>query len=427
MKYGYQYKKEFPESMDDYIFYAMTNALSMSDVDTSEILERLSKFDYDNEDCVKLRKFVIWRSDNPDKEPEQFFDDDLDKGKRELINFVTDVSETIERACGCRWLLPLTITPEMDNPDDIVEQFEIGKPLFTDTDMVTVYGYAELPHSIEPTNEQIRAALESVDLVYRPSSSEIQPLSDQEVYNILQSKFPAESFDETVEYLYEDLIAQHKESVVDSIRKDLPMWSREDIEEYLYQNTDGIRVDFSTLLDEEYCCYIELNDSSFPIVWDNGAHFLENSTLSDICKQMGYTVPDVERILTDGLPAKKISSFPESLVNEFDVSGTSPDQSMVFLKKMTLSDILYKDYGDFKIEKGTRCGFFNPFKGSGGDFGIMIEKDLTIPRDKATLRFDFRPSDSRMYSIRETYSSLEDGLWDPIYTFQKKHEHFQGR
>ncbi len=74
----------------------------------------------------------------------------------------------------------------------------------------------------------------------------------------------------------------------------------------------------------------------------------------------------------------------------------------------TMRELIADDSDTVMIPKGTRCGFFNPYDGSGGNFGIAIDKDLQIPKEKAIVNVDGL---NHTFSLQELYGKR---IWKPV-------------
>lgn len=424
MDYGYVSSKDKPKAFADIIYDAMTDAFNK--VFSLAVLERLSKIDYEHEDSLKLRKFIEFRT-NTDGWPEDFFSDNAQEGSKALRAFCQDMEDVIAEKTGNRYGVWLSNQPEFnDGEDEIINRYEKGTPMTTADDLETLYGYKTSPEPIMPKEEEIKKVIyDNVDFTLPVSSN--TALSEDDVYRIMTSTFPIDTYDEIVDFNFSEEIDRAREQAVDEIRKELPMLDRQTIEEYIFEEGD-IQPPFEHLLDEEYCCVLEFDDKSFPIINDNGPKLIENSTLELLYEKMGYSLDDINKALADGVP-DKIKSFPSSLAAEYAEAGEEPNQSTVILLRCKLRDLLDDNNPSIKIPVGSRCGFFNSANGSGGGFKIMIEKDVDMPRMAfSSINVDYRPpGEHSFYSVHDVYTSLGDDLWDPIYTFQKERKQAQAR
>lgn len=411
MDYGYLTAKSTYESVEDVAYYALE---SPHNTDAIGLLENLSKLDYDHEDAQRLRKFIEWASDT-NEESWKFFDASSEKeGSRKLLEFSQDIEDMVERKTGIKWVIRLTDNPQFDDPDEIINKYKTGKLLYTDMDYVRLYGYKEPPRPIEPTREEIFDYLRSHHDVIMTTNG--IHFDDDDVFFVLQKQHPMEAFEELLDFKSQDQYDSLQEEIVDSLREEFPMFSREDLEEYFFDSVD-MQPMTDQILDQEYCCVLELGDSSFPIMEsDQGPTLSDKSSLELLYEKMGYSYEDVNKALLDGVP-DKINSFPSSLSAEYAVTGDDPNLSAVILLRCTLRELLDKENPNVKIPAGSRCGFFDSLDGSGGEFKVMIEKDLVMPRKAFSyISVDYSPPGSRLYSIRETYSSLGDDLWNPLYS-----------
>ncbi len=411
LDYGYLSAKDTYESVEDIVYYALT---SPHNVDSMDLLENLSKLDYDHEDAIRLRKFLSWATES-NEDSWKFFDETSEKeGTRKLIEFSQDIEDMVSSKSGIKWIIRLTDNPRFDDDDEIINKYKTGKLLYTDGDYVRFYGYKEPPKAIEPDPEEIIAEINREVNFTAPIESE---LYDSDVFDMLQSSYPREAFYDRVDYLYKDEINQLRDEAVDSLREKFPMVSRDDLEQYLIDTCGDIMPPFDRLMDEKYCFVLELNDRSFPISeTENGPVLSDSSSLELLYEKMGYSLEDINKALQKGVP-DKIDSFPASLAAEYAATGEDPNLSTVILLRCPLGELLDQESTVIKIPAGTRCGFFDSINGSGGEFGIMIEKDVTLPKAAfSSINVDYRPQGSRTYSVREVYSSLEDELWEPKYS-----------
>ncbi len=417
MDYGYLTSKDTYQSVEDVVYYAL---ISPHNSDSINLLENLSKLDYDHEDAQRLRKFIAWASDSND-EAWTFFDTDSeDRGNKLLLEFSQDIEDMVETAAGIKWIIQLTDNPRFDDDDEIINKYKTGKILYTDADYVRFYGYKDPPQPIEPTQDEIYEFLAAHHDVKMDSIG--IDFSDDDVFFILQKKYPKDAFDELLDYKSQDQYNALQDEVVDLLRDEFPMVSREDLEEVFFDSLN-MQPMIDKILDQEYCSVLQFDDDSFPInETEDGPRLSDTSTLKLLYEKMGYSDDDVNQAIRNGIP-NKINSFPSSLAAEYAVTGDDPNLSTVILLRCSLRDLLDSENPNIKIPAGSRCGFFNSIDGSGGEFKIMIEKDLVLPRSAFfSVSIDYSPPGSRLYSIRETYSSLGDDLWDPIYsakTFKK--------
>ncbi len=394
--YGFLTSKESCESIEDVVVDAMTS----HDPDSFNLLENLSKLDYDNEIFQQLRKFIssCWDPDDHWK----FFDETSEKdGMQKLVDFAFDVADMVKSSAGINYVIRLTDRPEFKDEDEIINKYKTGKMLYTDVDYGRFYGYKERPEPIEPTMDEVYSFLDK----YQDCDIDTCGIdfSEDDACFVLKKEHPEDALNELIDFKAEDAYNALEDRLTSALREEFPMWSRDDFSEAVF-NSINMQPVYDKFLDQEFLCVVNIN----------GAHNL-------LGKEMGYTPNDISEAISNGVP-DKINSYPSSLAYEYAVVGSEevePYHSLVLLMELPLRDLIYKKDQPLHVPAGTRCGLFDEFDGTGGEFKVMIEKDIDLPSsavNKIFVDHHSSPEDRSLYTVHDVYSSLGDDMWDPIYS-----------
>ncbi len=100
-------------------------------------------------------------------------------------------------------------------------------------------------------------------------------------------------------------------------------------------------------------------------------------------------------------------AFMSGVANELHDFYELQEYLTAFPVVRTMREMVVDDSETIKIPKGTRCGFFNPYDGEAGNFGIPIEKELHIPKEKASVIPDGL---NHTFSLQEMFGK---NIWKP--------------
>lgn len=124
-----------------------------------------------------------------------------------------------------------------------------------------------------------------------------------------------------------------------------------------------------------------------------------------LCKSQGYTDKDLWDVCTGkDTDSKFLKSAKEEIINT-----TSGLNAVVFLKKMTLGEVLSYDKGkSITIEPGTRAGLVDFWSGAGSILELELEKSVVLPGGTYEVKVDGCDGN---YGIQEIYGVGKD-FWE---------------
>ncbi len=119
------------------------------------------------------------------------------------------------------------------------------------------------------------------------------------------------------------------------------------------------------------------------------------SNLGWLCKQIGNS-----------------KAFMSGVANELHNFYELQEYLTAFPVVRTMREMVADDSNTITIPKGTRCGFFNPYDGEAGNFGIPIEKEILLSKDRVKVIPDGL---NHTFSLQEMFGK---NIWKP-----RMHQH----
>jgi hypothetical protein len=242
-------------------------------------------------------------------------------------------------------------------------------------------------------------------------------MQDKTAIEILESKYPMETFYDKMFEWYMDTDVDYKDEIEKDVRSFLedntyPEGLDDEQEEFLhdwvsenvyfnYPDDHYLKQDFyvNIMMDTGDGNYDYTLNAHYPCWYGGrrGEAMDDKASLVWLAKQQGYTKGQLRKTLDNGDMADP-KGFLESVRVEV-ANMASHMQTLTFLVKMDLETLMkinrmlqireesgrrydatkYPYSGYIMLDKSVMCGLFDPWQGGGSVFEIQLEKDVKIP------------------------------------------------
>lgn len=247
-------------------------------------------------------------------------------------------------------------------------------------------------------------------------------ISPERVQTLLEQKYPLDAFYEWLD----DVYSEYGEELLRNAYNE--MWRSFDVPQKLEEEYHDHFVDTF----REYCWYnapqehyeaqsfccdilIDTGNWNYDCICDTyeGVNkYPAESSIVWLTKTQGYTKEQLQYALTND---KDCGTFLNSVKDEL-AEETSHMNVLAFFKKFTLGNLLSfaQAKAPLNIRKGTSCGLFDPFNGSGSILEIQLVEDITVPHKLIAEVLIDAANDGRngsRYGIDCIYGMCED-FWE---------------
>ena len=212
-------------------------------------------------------------------------------------------------------------------------------------------------------------------------------ISPERVQKFLEQKYPFDAFYEWLD----DVYGEYGEEVLRDAYNE--MWrsfdSPQELEEEYHDHfLDTFReycwynVSSEHYEAQSFCCDILIDTGNWNYdcicdTYEGVSKYPVESSIVWLTKTQGYTKEQLQYALTtDEDSGTFLNSVKDELAEE-----TSHMNVLAFFKKFTLGKLLSfaQSAAPLNIKKGTSCGLFDPFNGSGSMLDIQLVEDITVP------------------------------------------------
>ena len=261
-------------------------------------------------------------------------------------------------------------------------------------------------------------------------------IDDSTAQEILESDYPRDTLTEKLWDWYQEQEWDIIDDLIDDFKTKVDPQLLEDANIIEDGNLDDgdIREEFMDIVyidypedwafSQEFCFNIIVSngDDNYDFwlnehIVDEDGNVDENAEKAGIvwlAKQQGYTLDQVVEILKDedNVSANEfLASISSEVYNGYGC------EALTFCVKMTLGQAIAlkekmksNSNGSIVLDKGTTCGLFNPWDGSGSILDIACEKDIEIPFENIWKFYIDESRSDRYDSIHNVYGT-DSSLW----------------
>lgn len=345
---------------------------------------------------------------------------EFDKGlgyfdsKEAFDSFVSELSRLYEEKTGIHYIACLydksecfAVEGEIYDDDCVFERYitDDAHRLYVDSGALDpLYGFKDMPKPDPLKQEDIDEALEylSPNIKAEIVADRNLELNEKQMADIFAT---ANSLEVFKSYIADFYLAKHDEFLYDMgqvLHDRIPLISVKEAKNYIAEKASKL-LPYDYHLDNMKCkAVVYLNETARPAEPDgNSVQIRPDSGLGWLSQEIGNS-----------------KAFKSGVANELHNFYELQEYLTAFPVVKTMKEMVADDSDTITIPKGTRCGFFNPYDGDAGNFGIPIEKELHIPKEKAKVIPDGL---NHTFSLQEMFGK---NIWKPR---MQEHSLYAGR
>jgi hypothetical protein len=257
-------------------------------------------------------------------------------------------------------------------------------------------------------NKEVRAIIENVlekEFYLRKNNNGVyedeiylgyqDEMSNETIKKILESSCPNDKFYEVIDDVYlnaeSDMRGEYINKITFSLDLDDIEYAQDEIQEYIWDYV-SISIDYNHFLKQNVRANLILDTGdgnydfglnstyNYGYSRDETFEFDPCSSLLWLANQQGYTKEQLENAINND---ECLGSAFLSSVSQEVSETTSCMNAVTFFIDTTLGDLLKYTETEtgLVVSKDTNCGLVDYWYGAGGPLGIILEKDVVIPKE----------------------------------------------